>query len=160
MSPSPQLFRTLVLLIALSAVGISHAQFEKSPVLDAQTILRPEILSGKSYRIADAVETVGFLNRYSIEFDFGNLSALGNEQLIQRIAEFEAIGMLREYKQSEEFGKTLEQTLEQTVQRALNLVLKPGKSLANIGSGASKTVIRARETMRRGLKKSGAEKSC
>ncbi len=146
-------------ICAISVGGRAHAQqYETAPVLEAKKILRPEILSGKSHQVAAAVESEGFLNRYELVSTLGNFTALGNEQLIERIKELEAIARLQEYKQSAEFAKTLEQTATGTVDQALNLVFKPGKSLAMIGNGVGKSFVRGREKLRRGLKKSGAEK--
>lgn len=149
-----------LLLLAFLAWGSGDvlAQYESPPVLNAKEILAPEIYKGESHQVSDEVQTIGFLNRYLLETDFGSLEALGNEQLATRINETRATAQLREFSQSQEFTRTLEQTATGAVDQAVNLVLRPGESLANIGSGAGKTVVRARETLRRGLKKSGAEK--
>src|ERR1044072_4491330 len=65
--------------------------FEELPELNASEILKPELLKGPHYVVRDPVPTASGMNQFTIDSDFGVFEADGNEMLLQRLKEIDAI---------------------------------------------------------------------
>jgi hypothetical protein len=70
--------------------------FEELPELKASEILKPEFLKGPHYAVRDPVPTSSGMNHFTIDSDFGVFEADGNEMLLQRLKEIDAIARLQE----------------------------------------------------------------
>src|SRR6266481_2470995 len=110
------LFPVITLNVALSSAGQTtepfevrraEAAFEELPVLNASEILRPEILAGPHHRVPEPVPTYFGANQFTIDSDFGVFEAHGNEMLIRRIKEINAIGQLKDISRTEEYKSAL-----------------------------------------------------
>ena len=97
------LFLTIALSVALPClaqtpeafeVRRAEAAFEELPVLNASEILRPEFLSGPYHKVREPVPTYFGANQFTIDSDFGVFEANGNEMLVTRIKEINAIARL------------------------------------------------------------------
>jgi len=69
--------------------------YEELPEFKASEILRPEFLQGEHFKVAEIVPTFSGANRFSIDSDFGVFEAEGNEMLLRRINEINAIALTR-----------------------------------------------------------------
>src|ERR1044072_2025249 len=69
----------------------AEAAFEELPALKASEILKPELLKGPHYVVRDPVPTTSGMNQFTIDSDFGVFEADGNEMLLQRLKEIDAI---------------------------------------------------------------------
>src|SRR5437667_9751149 len=100
--------RNLFLAIAFSAtircpaqtpepfeVRRAEAVFEELPELKASEILKPELLKGPQHVVRDPVPTASGMNQFTIDSDFGVFEADGNEMLLQRLKEIDAIARLQ-----------------------------------------------------------------
>ena len=99
--------RNLFLALTLSATFQCLAQtpepfevrraepvFEELPELKASEILKPELLKGPHFVVRDPVPTGSGMNQFTIDSDFGVFEADGNEMLLQRLKEIDAIARL------------------------------------------------------------------
>src|ERR1044071_4924417 len=82
--------------------------FEELPELKAREILKPEFLQGPHFAVRDPVPTSAGMNQFTIDSDFGLFEADGNEMLLQRLKEIDAIARLRDVSRTEEFKTSLD----------------------------------------------------
>ena len=75
--------------------------FEELPVLNASEILRPEFLTGPHHKVREPVPTRFGANQFTIDSDFGVFEANGNEMLVRRINEINAIAQLRDVSRTD-----------------------------------------------------------
>src|SRR3954451_15673599 len=68
--------------------------YEDLPELKASEILRPEILNGPHHKVREEVSTYFGANHYVIDSEFGVFEAEGNEMLLRRVNEINAIAKL------------------------------------------------------------------
>ncbi len=85
----------------------AEAVFEELPELKASEILKPELLKGPHHVVRDPVPTGSGMNQFTIDSDFGVFEADGNEMLLQRLKEIDAIARLQEVSRTDEFKKSL-----------------------------------------------------
>ena len=85
----------------------AEAVFEELPELKASEILKPELLKGPHFVVRDPVPTGSGINQFTIDSDFGVFEADGNEMLLQRLKEIDAIARLQEVSRTDEFKKSL-----------------------------------------------------
>jgi len=83
------------------------SDYEELPELKASEILRPEILSGPHHKVQEPVPTYSGSNHFSIESDFGAFEAEGNEMLIRRINEIDAVARLKEVSRTDQYKDAL-----------------------------------------------------
>jgi hypothetical protein len=84
----------------------AEAVFEELPELKASEILKPELLKGPHFVVRDPVPTGSGMNQFTIDSDFGVFEADGNEMLLQRLKEIDAIARLQEVSRTDEFKKS------------------------------------------------------
>src|SRR5437016_14606939 len=85
----------------------AEAAFEEQPELKASEILKPELLKGPHYVIRDPVPTAYGMNQFTVDWDFGVYEADGNEMLLQRLMEIDAIARLWEASRTDAFKNAL-----------------------------------------------------
>src|ERR1051325_5791216 len=112
--------RNLVLALTLGAtfqclgqtrerfdVRRAEGVFEELPGLKASETLKPELLKGPHYVVRDPVPTASGMNQFTIDSDFGVFEADGNEMLLQRLKEIDAIARLGEVSRTDEFKNSI-----------------------------------------------------
>src|SRR5438876_9894434 len=152
--------RNLILALTLSATLQCLAQtpepmevrraepvFEELPEIKASEILKPEFLKGPHYLVRDPVPTASGMNQFTIDSDFGVFEADGNEMLLQRLKEIDAIARLREVSRTDEFKKSLVAAAKRTLNSARNIARDPAQAISNVPKGIMKFLGRARETV-------------
>ena len=108
----------------------AEAVFEELPELQASEILKPEFLKGPHYAVRDQVPTGSGMNQFTIDSDFGVFEADGNEMLLQRLKEIDAIARLQDlgvryvlvhkaFYQSDEYADLMEQILHRAELRPI-----------------------------------------
>jgi len=80
------------------AIRRAEAVFEELPELNASEILKPEFVKGPHFAVRDPVPTGSGMNQFTIDSDFGVFEADGNEMLLQRLKEIDAIARLRMFR--------------------------------------------------------------
>jgi len=126
----------------------AEAVFEELPVLNANEILRPEFLSGPHYKVRDAVPTYLGANQFTIDSDFGVFEANGNEMLVTRIKEVNAIERLKEVSRTDEFKNALTKAAKSPIASAKNIVTDPVNTISNAPKGLMKFMRRAGESIK------------
>jgi len=79
--------------------------FESPPVLHAQDLAPPSLLTGPGFQVEDAVPTDGLLARFTIRSDVGVFEAHGVETLATRVAELNAVRALDRAAQTPTFAE-------------------------------------------------------
>ena len=152
--------RNLLLALTLSATFQCLAQtpepfelrraepvFEEPPELKASEILKPELLKGPHYVVRDPVPTASGMNQFTIDSDFGVFEADGNEMLLQRLKEIDAIARLQEVSRTDEFKKSLVAAAQSPLNSAKNIARDPAQAISNVPKGIMKFLGHAKETV-------------
>jgi len=126
----------------------AEAAFEELPILNASEILRPEILTGPHHKVREEVTTYSGANHFTIDSDFGVFEAEGNEMLVTRINEINAIARLKEVSRTDQYKNALEKAAKSPVAAAKNLVSDPANTIANVPKGIMKFMSRAGESIK------------
>ena len=126
----------------------AEAVFEELPVLNANEILRPEFLSGPHYKVRDAVPTYLGANQFTIDSDFAVFEANGNEMLVTRIKDVNAIERLKEVSRTDEFKNALTKAAKSPLASAKNIVTDPVNTISNAPKGLMKFMRRAGESIK------------
>ncbi len=126
----------------------AEAAFEELPVLNASEILRPEMLAGPHHKVREEVPTYFGANKFTIDSDFGVFEANGNEMLIRRINEINAIAKLKEISRSDEFKNALTAAAKAPVAGIKNIASDPANTISNAPKGVMKFMSRAGESVK------------
>jgi hypothetical protein len=122
--------------------------FEELPVLNANEILRPEFLSDPHYKVREPVPTYFGANQFTIDSEFGVFEANGNEMLLTRIKEINAISRLKEVSRTDEFKNALTKAAKSPIASAKNIVTDPVNTISNAPKGLMKFMRRAGESIK------------
>src|SRR6201981_143330 len=152
--------RNLFLVLTLSATFQCLAQtpepfevrraepvFEELPELKASEILKPELLKGPHFVVRDPVPTGAGMNQFMIDSDFGVFEADGNEMLLQRLKEIDAIARLQEVSRTDEFKNSLVAAAKSPLNSAKNIARDPAQAISNVPKGIMKFLGRAKKTV-------------
>ena len=126
----------------------AEVAFEELPELKASEILKPELLKGPHYVVRDPVPTASGMNQFTIDSDFGLFEADGNETLLQRLKEIDAITRLQEVSRTDEFKKSLLAAAKSPLNSAKNIARDPAQAISNVPKGIMKFMGRAKETVK------------
>ena len=148
----------LVLLLGATIVSLAQtpepfevrraeAVFEELPELKASEILKPELLNGPHFQVRDPVPTASGMNQFTIDSDFGVFEADGNEMLLQRLKEIDAIARLGEVSRTDAFKKSLMDAAKSPFNSAKNIARDPAQAIANVPKGIMKFLGRAKESV-------------
>jgi hypothetical protein len=163
--PIPVLTITLALTFSAAAqttqpttVPRAVAAFEELPVLNASDILRPDILAGPHHKVREEVPTYSGANQFTIESDFGVFEAEGNEMLVRRINEINAIARLKEVSRTDEFKEALTKAAKSPVAAAKAIANDPVRTITNAPKGLMKFMGRIGENVKGiGQKREGTD---
>src|SRR6266404_3717012 len=125
----------------------AEVAFEELPELKASEILKPELHKGPHYVVRDPVPTASGMNQFTIDSDFGLFEADGNQMLLQRLKEIEAIAQLGEVSKTDEFKKSLVAAAKSPLNSAKNIARDPAQAISNVPKGIMKFLGRAKETV-------------
>ena len=128
--------------------------FEELPVLNASEILLPEFLTGPHHKVREPVPTRFGANQFTIDSDFGVFEANGNEMLVRRINEINAIAQLRDVSRTDQFKDALAAAAKSPMAAAKNIVTDPANTIGNVPKGLMKFMSRAGESVKNVGKKS------
>lgn len=137
-----------MLFQASLAPADSPMPYEAPPALRADEIFPAVLLTGVHYRVRGDVETAGGVNRFTIDSDAGVFTADGNEILIQRLKEINAIHQLKEVSKGDEYKKALKAAANAPLDLAKDLVNRPKETVESVAKGAWKLMNRAGESIR------------
>jgi hypothetical protein len=87
------------------------------------------------------------MNQFTIDSGFGVFEADGNEMLLQRLKEIDAIARLGEVSRTDEFKKSLLAAAKSPLNSAKNIARDPAQAISNVPKGLMKFLGRAKETV-------------
>src|SRR5215468_10071362 len=125
----------------------AEAVFEELPELKASEILKPEFLQGPHFAVRDPLPTSSGMNQFTIDSDFGVFEADGNEMLLQRLKEIDAIARLQAVSRTDEFKNSLMAAAKSPLNSAKNIARDPAQAIANVPKGLMKFLGRAKESV-------------
>ena len=125
----------------------AEVAFEELPELKASEILKPELLKGPHHVVREPVPTASGMNQFTIDSDFGVFEADGNEMLLQRLKEIDAIARLQEVSRTDEFKKSLVAAAQSPLNSAKNIARDPAQAISNVPKGVMKFLGRAKQTV-------------
>ena len=105
------------------------------PTLNASTILQPQYLQGPNFTVRTAVPAYSGSNRYTIDSDFGIFEADGNQMLMRRVAEINAIAALEAMSQTTEFTQAAAQAVAAPIDVAQDLITDPVSTISSVPKG-------------------------
>jgi hypothetical protein len=121
---------------ACACVTVMAGQYEPGVVLDADEVLgRP--LSGTGVEINQQVENDGRFNHFSVRFNGQETQITTSDWLAERLHEEDAIGILREIKQTNAYKKGLDAALEAPLALTRNTLNDPIATIESIPQGIS-----------------------
>lgn len=124
------------------------SSYEELPELQASEILQPEFLSGPHHKVRELVATFSGANQFTIDSDFGVFEAEGNEMLLRRINEINAIAKLKEVSRTDEFKAALEKAVKAPVTAAKRIASDPIGTIESAPKGIMKFMSRAGESLK------------
>jgi hypothetical protein len=122
--------------------------YEELPELKASDILKPEFLRGPHHKVREEVPTSSGANQFTIDSDFGVFEADGNEMLVVRINEINAIARLKEVSRTDEFKAALNKAARSPVAAAKAIAADPVKAISNVPKGVMKFMGRIGENVK------------
>src|SRR3954454_11102766 len=158
--------RTLLIFIALllkvsflpaqnvSTSPLAVESFEELPELKASEILQPEFLRGPHFSVQEEVPTSSGANRFTIESDFGVFEAEGNEMLVRRVNEIQAIARLKDVSRTEQYKDALIKAAKAPLGTVKNIVTDPITTLGNAPKGIMKFMKNTGQSIKNVGKKS------
>ena len=160
------LFAIILALAPLRVAAESPSDFEKPPILPAETLAPASLLSGDGFRVDGQVPTDGLSAHFTIRSDVGTFQANSVEMLRIRIAEIPAIIELTKTSKTGVFAESLATNAARPVEAAGQMIMHPvdtvtglpsgvGRFFGRVGLGAQKLAESATEPEGR----SGSEKA-
>jgi hypothetical protein len=141
-----------------SAIPRAVAAFEELPVLNASDILQPDFLTGPHHKVREEVPTSSGANQFTIDSDFGVFEADGNEMLVRRINEINAIARLKEVSRTDQFKEALRKAARSPVAAAKAIADDPVQAISNVPKGVMKFMGRIGENAKSlGQKREGKD---
>ena len=115
----------------------ADAHIEQPSVVNAASILPPNIVTGPNHRVGDQVYNDGFLNIYTIESKYGEQRAVSTATLYKRIGELNAMAGMEKVKGTEEFRAGMKEKAGDFVEGGVMLVKNPVASVKGAASGVA-----------------------
>jgi hypothetical protein len=122
--------------------------YEELPELKASEILQPNILSGPHHKVREEVPTFSGANRFTIDSDFGVFEAEGNEMLIRRVHEINAIAKLKDVSRTDQYKEALVKAAKSPLVAAKRIIEDPVGTVQSVPKGVMKFMNRAGESIK------------
>ena len=145
-------------LVKTDVASSAAAAYEQPPVLNAQKILPPEIVTGPNHRVQERVINDGFLNIYTIDSKFGQFRAVSTALLRSRVQEINAMAAMDKLKGTKEYGTAVKESALSAMVAAKDMVFQPVQTVKTAASGVAVAFRRAGDSIF-GAKRSDAEDS-
>ena len=162
------IIRTLSLLVGAASLALGQTAptplpdtatdgFEDLPELKASEILRDNYLSGPNHKVREEVPTYSGANRYTIDSHFGVFDAAGNDMLVRRVAEIDAIAKLKEVSRTDEYKQAVATAAKGTLNSAKHIITDPIGTVKSMPQGLMKFMNRAGESIKSVARSDGSD---
>jgi hypothetical protein len=137
-------------LMPLAARADAPAEWDKQPeIRQTDSVVAADIRSGPHYALGPTVTTLAYLNRYTVNTDYGPFIAPSDVRLRRLIREIAAIAQLQAMQQTEAFEKAAVEAGKSPFRSAKNLIDDPVGTLSAIPEGIGSFFNRATEQLHR-----------
>ena len=124
----------LCMLLSVSTADAADHEVPKDR--SAKDILEPGVLKGPHYRIHDLVVADGYMDRWTVDSDFGQFEVQGDGALRKLLTEIRAIAELQKVRKSEAFVKGLGGAAKAPLGLAKSLITNPVDTVTGVPRGA------------------------
>ncbi len=125
-------------VVLLSTFGNLMAKECEVPVnANASDVLPANLISGPYHHVRETVVSHGYMYRYTVDSDFGQFEATGNDGLRKLLREIPAIASLRDVSKSEAFVKSLGGAALKPLKLGEGLITDPVDTITGIPKGVA-----------------------
>jgi hypothetical protein len=127
----------LAATFVLSWTGAAAAQdeYEYGTTYRVADLLPANVIAGTHYRIADKVQSDGFMFTYTVESEFGKFRATGDYALQKLLNEIQVIAQLEEISRTEAFAKSIVHAAKSPLRFGEGLITDPVDTVTGIPRG-------------------------
>jgi len=125
-----------LLVGVFSSFAVAATQYEAAVVLNATEVLGKQ-LTGSRYEVNSVVNNDGQFNHFTATLHDLEMRVISNDWMVERLYEEDAIGVLRDIKESEAYKKGLDAALEAPLTLTRNTLNDPVATLESIPDGLS-----------------------
>ena len=136
-------------LAGMVAVGAAQSIDEPAPVFKASAVLSATTLTGPHHKVAERVQTDGYLFEFTLTSDFGPFTALGRSELDRRIDEIRAIAALDDVSKTEVFLEAAGGAIVNIGKSAASVVTDPEGTAKGVGAGIKRFGVNLGRTSKR-----------
>jgi len=141
------IFHVAVFLLFVAPVCHAAQPYESSVTLSASKILPPDLMAGPHYKVDETVTNDGYLNKYTIHSEYGDVQVTSTAKLRKYIREIAAVAEMKKIQSSDEFTKGMTEKAGAVVEGAESLVTDPVGTVSSTVSGVGKLFSRAGENL-------------
>ncbi len=141
----------VVVMVSVVAL-LAASDFESPPTLEASEVLPAAAVAGDHYRLDAAVSNDGYMNSYAIESDFGPFEAYGTSQLVMRLLEIGALGVLDDLTKTEVFANAVKEGATQSLRAIGTIATKPVQTVKGLPKGVGRLFGRTKRSVEAGYK--------
>ncbi|MBS1214115.1 MAG: hypothetical protein H6R26_2732, partial [Proteobacteria bacterium] len=128
-------------------VAWADAGYETPPTFDAAQILPATLLKSKYHKVSSKVRNDGRVNHYSVQSNFGTVTADSTAELKIRVDEMKALAAMERVSNSDQFTRQVKAGGKIVVTGAKALVTNPMGTLKGAATGLGKLAERAGDAL-------------
>ncbi len=126
--------------ILLTGSAVTQAQapaagYEPEPMLNAKDLATPELLKGPHFTVDSKVPVKGFIERFTIQSQYGTFQANGQRMLPIRVNEVEALAKLDDLSKTKEFAEAAGKAIARPVTSTVNMLVHPVDTITGFPDG-------------------------
>jgi hypothetical protein len=133
--PSAALLAAVMFFLSLAGAASAQDDYEYGKTYRVADLLPANVISGSHYRIADKVQSDGFMFTYTVESDFGKFRATGDYALQKLLNEIQVIAQLQEISRTEAFAKSVVHAAKSPLRFGEGLITDPVDTVTGIPRG-------------------------
>ncbi len=139
-------------LLALLALAAGPAPAVQETYLDRTTLSASRVLpaslqKGAHFKVAEPVPNDGFLNRYTVDSDYGQFQVLSTPALRKLVGEIAAIARMVKIQKSKVFAQSLEDSARKTGRGIKKLFTDPAGAFQGAAEGMNRLFQRTGEVL-------------
>jgi len=128
------------LILAGSEVTQAQAAsgYETEPVLNAKDLAAADLLKGPHFTVNPKVPVKGFMERFTIQSQYGTFLASGQRMLSIRVNEVEALAKLDDLSKTKEFAEAAGKAIARPVTSTVNMLVHPVDTITGFPDGVAR----------------------
>jgi hypothetical protein len=126
---------TLPLLTLSGSVSRADTGYEYGKTYKVSDLLPANVISGPHYRIADKVQSDGFMFTYTVESEYGQFRVTGDYALQKLLNEFQVIAALKDISRTEAFADSVVHAAKSPLRFGEGLITDPVDTITGVPRG-------------------------